>query len=64
MRVGSAVHSVPWEAASKEMGGMEVRQFLVSGSGWDIRTVQQLLGHSHVNTTRYTHVLNRISRSP
>ena len=29
-------------------------------SGYDIRTVQELLGHKHVNTTMiYTHVLNR-----
>jgi len=29
-------------------------------SGYDIRTVQELLGHTHVNTTMiYTHVLNK-----
>ncbi|MDZ7736628.1 MAG: tyrosine-type recombinase/integrase [Gammaproteobacteria bacterium] len=32
-------------------------------NGYDIRTVQELMGHSHVNTTMiYTHVLNRGGR--
>jgi len=32
-------------------------------NGYDIRTVQELIGHSHVNSTMiYTHVLNRGGR--
>jgi site-specific recombinase XerD len=35
----------------------------ILGNGYDIRTVQELLGHRSVKTTMiYTHVLNRGGR--
>jgi site-specific recombinase XerC len=49
----------------KDMGVPEIEAFLshLLQNGYDIRTVQELLGHTDVKTTMiHTHVLNRGGR--
>ena len=45
---------------TKDMSGRIIVAFPYVESGYNIRTVQELLGHSDVKTTMiYTYVLNR-----
>ena len=44
----------------QSVGGSIVSSTILFEGGYDIRTVQELLGHNDVKTTMiYTHVLNR-----
>jgi len=61
--LGEAVRKV---GIMKHVGAHTLRHSFATHmleAGYDIRTVQELLGHAHVNTTMiYTHVLNRGGR--